>query len=121
MVIDGLWKERLYRSIVSKATVSLMIVKLGSPWECAPCAVKLIVLFTSTPDISTVEGWVPIPEITRYWTVVVHLILPPDTVTVKLRAIVVLNIIVISDTTPWFSLYEYKLWPKLMIITKKYN
>ena len=66
MVIDGLWKERSYCSILSIATVSLMIVKLSSPWDCAPCAVKLIASFTSTPDISTVEGWVPGPKVTRY-------------------------------------------------------
>ena len=41
--------------------------------------------------------------------------------TVRFWAIAVLNIIVTSDTTPWFSVYEYKLWPKVTIITKNYN
>ena len=31
LVIDGLLKKRPYCSMVSKATVSLMIIKLGSP------------------------------------------------------------------------------------------
>ena len=61
LVIDELWKERLYCSIVSRPTVSLMIVKLDSPWDCAPCAAKLIASFILTPDISTVKGWVPGP------------------------------------------------------------
>ena len=66
LVIDGLWKERLYCSIVSIATVSLIIIKPGSPRDCAPCAVKFIASFISTPDISTVEGWVPGPVVKTY-------------------------------------------------------
>ena len=66
MVRDGLLKERLYCSIVSKATVSLVIKKLGSFWDCAPSSVNLIVSLTLTPDISTVEDCVPGPKVTRY-------------------------------------------------------
>ena len=43
-----------------------------------------------------------------------YLSLPPHTVTVRFWAIVVLNIIAISDTTPWFSLYESLLHEKAM-------
>ena len=66
LVIDGFWKERLYCSIVSIATVSLMIVKLGSPSDWDPRATYVAISCTSTPDISTVESWVPGPKVTRY-------------------------------------------------------
>ena len=66
LVIDGLLKERMYCSIVSMATVSLMIIKLDRLRDCAPCATNVIASFTSTPDIATVKGWIPGPEVTRY-------------------------------------------------------
>ena len=66
LVIDGLLKKRPYCSKVSKATVSLTIVKLGSLSDCVSCAVNVIVWFTLTPDISTVEGWIPGPKVTIY-------------------------------------------------------
>ena len=43
-----------------------MIVKLDRSRDCAPCATNVIASFTSTPDIATVKGWVPGPEVTRY-------------------------------------------------------
>ena len=69
LVIDGLLKKRPYCSMVSKATVSLMIIKLGSPWDCVPCAINVTDSFTLTPDISTVEGWVPGPKVTNLLTI----------------------------------------------------
>ena len=66
LVMEGLQKERLYCSMVSRATVSLMIIKLGSPWDWDPCSVNVIASFTLTPDISTVESLVPGPKVTRY-------------------------------------------------------
>ena len=66
LVIEGLFKESIYCSIVSMATVSLMIVKLDRLRDCAPCATNVIASFTSTPDIATVKGWIPGPEVTRY-------------------------------------------------------
>ena len=66
LVMEGLLKERLYCSMVSRATVSLMIIKLGSPWDWDPCATYVIASFTPTPDISTVESRVPGPKVTRY-------------------------------------------------------
>ena len=65
-VIEGLLKERLNCSMISRATVSLMIVKLGSSWDCASCGVNVTAWFKLIPDISTVEGWIPGPEVTRY-------------------------------------------------------
>ena len=46
----------------SKGTVSLMIVKVGNSWCVDPCAINVTVLFTLTPDISTVEDWMPGPK-----------------------------------------------------------
>ena len=66
LVIDGLFKERIYCSIVSMVTVSLMITKLDRLRNCAPCATNVIASFTSTPDISTVKGWIPGSEVTKY-------------------------------------------------------
>ena len=65
LVMEGLLKERSYCSVVSRATVSLMIIKLDSPWDWDPRPTNVIVSFMSTPDNSTDKGWVPGPTITR--------------------------------------------------------
>ena len=66
LAMEGLLKERSYCSMVSRATVSFVIVKLGSPWDWDPCAANIITSFTLRPDILTVEGWLPGPKVTLY-------------------------------------------------------
>ena len=66
LVMEWLLIERPYCSVISRATASLIIVKLGSLWNLEPCVTNVIASFTSIPDISTVEGWVPGPKVIRY-------------------------------------------------------
>ena len=66
LVMEGLLKERPYCSVISRATVSLIIVKLDSLWNLVSRVTNVIGSFTSIPDISTVEGWVPGPKVIRY-------------------------------------------------------
>ena len=66
LVMEGLLKKRPYCSVISRATVSLIILKLGSLWDWELCATNVMVSFTSTTDISTVKGWAPSPKVIRY-------------------------------------------------------